>query len=429
MSLPETPVPVRPARRRPAFGSSAAGTALLWVGLRLTLLALFLGKETTVRGDVFYYFGKLSQLPRVGLGSTLIEYPTPVVWLLRLPQVLGGHGYSSYLALFMVLMALLDAGLTVWLWWRGRRTGSWAALYWMFFTFLIGPLVYNRFDLVPSVLAAAALLLLTRVPAVSGGLVALGAAIKLWPALLIIGLFGRRPGRAAASWGFAGTGAALVALSLVAAGWGRLVSPLTWQSGRGLQVESVWATPLMVNVLAHPGRYYIQLSPWQAYEIYGPGVRAMLVVSSIATVVGAAAIIALAVRSWRSPGHDVRTSAVVMIAIVSIMIVTNKTFSPQYLVWLAGPLAVYLLARGDRPRLPQERPLLVLGLVLALLTQLVYPLYYFWVTEAGPGTGRSLLTLVLALRNVGMLAFTLMAFGQAWNLLTTARGGTTTAGA
>lgn len=397
--------------------AGAAGTALVWTGLRLTMLALFLGKELSAKGDVSYYFTKISRLSEVGLSATLVEYPTPVVWLLQLPQLLGGHTEGSYWVLFMVLMAVLDAGLTAWLWWRGRRTGSLAALYWMLFTFLIGPLTYLRFDIVPAVLAAAALLLLTRLPAVSGALVALGASIKLWPALLVAGLLGERDRRAAVWWGFGVTGVALVAASVLAGGWGRLFSPLTWQGERGLQIESVWATPTMVNVLAHPGRYSIYISRYQAYEIYGPGVSAMLVVASVATVVGGLAIIALAVRAWRSPGHDLRTSATVMIAIIAVMIVTNKTFSPQYLVWLGGPLSVLLLARGTRPWWPRERTLLVLGLVLALLTHLVYPLFYSWVTGAGPGAGRATMTLVLAARNVGMLVFTVMAFGQAWSML------------
>jgi uncharacterized membrane protein len=267
------------------------------------------------------------------------------------------------------------------------------------------------------VLAAAALLLVGRVPAVAGAIVAVGASIKLWPALLVAGLFGRKDRRAAVWWGFVVTGVALVGASVLAGGWERLFSPLGWQGERGLQIESVWATPTMVNVLAHPGRYTIQTSPYQAFEIFGPGVEAMLVLATAATAIGGLAIIALAVRAWRSPGHDLRTAAAIMTAIVAIMIVTNKTFSPQYLVWLAGPLSVLLLARGDAPWWPHERTMLALGLVLALLTHLVYPLFYSWVTAAGPGTGRTLITTVLALRNVGMLVFTALAFTQAWSML------------
>ncbi len=416
-----TPPETTPAPRRSPLGP-ALGAALLWIGSRLTMLALFFSVELTVWWDVYYYFTKVSALAGAGLAHTLMEYPTPVVWLLQLPFLLGGGDQTAYVALFMVLMGLFDAALTIWLWVRGWRAGSTAgAYYWMVFVALIGPLVYTRFDLVPSFLAAAALLLLARTPAVSGGLVAMGAAIKLWPALLVAGLFGRRRGRSAVWTGFGVTGVVLVALSLLAGGWDRLISPLTWQDERGLQIESVWATPAMVNVLAHPARYVIQISQYQAYEVYGPGVEAMLTVATVATLVGALAILALGVRAWRSPGHDLHTGAMIMTAVIAVMIITNKTFSPQYLVWLGGPLAVLVVSRAGRPRgsrIPGgEVALLVLALVLALLTQLIYPGFYGWVTEAGPGTGRTVMTLVLAARNIGMLVFTVMVFARAWTLL------------
>ena len=68
-----------------------------------------------------------------------------------------------------------------------------------------------------------------------------------------------------------------------------------------------------------------------------------------------------------------------MLATVAIMTMTNKTLSPQYLLWLGGPMAALLLLRHDgQPsraagRPPARRAQL---LVLALLTQLVYPLLY-----------------------------------------------------
>ena len=60
------------------------------------------------------------------------------------------------------------------------------------------------------------------------------------------------------------------------------------------------------------------------------------------------------------------------------MTITNKTLSPQYLLWMGGPMAALLAYRPQAT--PDERPAIsrIAGqaLILALLTQLVYPLFY-----------------------------------------------------
>ena len=101
-------------------------------------------------------------------------------------------------------------------------------------------------------LAGGALLAARRRPGLTGALTGLGAAIKLWPALLIAAFLSYRPDRKPAGIAFVVVGFGLAAVSLLAGGWARLVSPLTWQSGRGLQIESIWATPLMVARAVRP---------------------------------------------------------------------------------------------------------------------------------------------------------------------------------
>lgn len=408
--------------RAPQRKTLAAGivSGLLWMGTRLTMMGLMASVESLVKGDGTYYYQKVSQLSKVGLTHTMPEYPTPVVWLLQLPYLPGGY-QSAYVKRFVALMLLVDLALTVWLWLRGRRTGSFAAAnYWIIFIFLIGPLVFARFDIIPAFLAAAALLLLARHPAVSGGLVALGAAVKLWPALLITGLFGNRS-RGIVWLGFSVTGVVLVALSVAAAGWHRLLSPLTWQKDRGLQIESIWATPAMVYSLFYPDRYRIHVSQYNAFEIVGHSVPILLMLSTVATGLGGLVILALGLRAWLARGHDLYTGAMVMTAVIAIMISTNKTLSPQYLVWLGGPLAVLLLTRSGR--LPvADRLLLVLALLMGLQTQLCFPLFYDFVNNTNPGTGHTVMVLVLATRNLWMIVFTVLSIIRAWVLLGSSRG-------
>ena len=156
------------------------------------------------------------------------------------------------------------------------------------------------------------------------------------------------------------------------------MSPLTWQSGRGLQIESIWATPLMVARAVAPERWVVDISGFQAYEIFGPGVGTWILVSNLATVAGLAMIVALCVRAFRSGRFTPVAIGLTILAIVAIMTVINKTLSPQYLLWLGGPAAALLLLRRDAGADEQRAVARIAKqlLLLALLTHLVYPLLY-----------------------------------------------------
>ena len=197
-------------------------------------------------GDVFYYHRKINALFAAGLDRTLYEYPTPVVWILWLPYGASFGSRVGYLIAFVVFMLALDALFTYALWRATGRRHDTAIDFWLIFVPLIGPLSYLRFDMLPAVLAGGALLAARRKPWVTGALTGLGAAIKLWPALLIGAFLSYRSDRRPAGVAFVIVGFGLALISLIFGGWSRLISPLTWQSDRGLQIESIWATPLML---------------------------------------------------------------------------------------------------------------------------------------------------------------------------------------
>ena len=171
-----------------------------------------------------------------------------------------------------------------------------------------------------------------------------GAAVKLWPALLIPAFLAARTAQAGRH-GVRGrrlrTGADQPDHRRLA----RLISPLTWQSGRGLQIESIWATPLMMARAVRP-RWVVDISRFQAYEIFGPGVTRLTQQRG---------------HRGRSRGSSCSSSGrtapaglpdavgLVILATVAIMTITNKTLSPQYLLWLGGPMAALLLLRDEPP--------------------------------------------------------------------------------
>lgn len=388
-----------------------ASIALRWVLSRaLTFSILVYAHETDVAGDVRYYATSIHDLFHgLGLHDTLQEYPSPVL-LLLVPQFALGFGNQvAFVVLFALSMLLVDAVFTALLWHGdGRRRGD-ATNLWLWFVPAIGPLAYFRFDLVPAALAGGAVLVAIRRPAVAGALTAIGASLKLWPAVMLPTFLIRRGDRRAVLTGFLSTGVGLLALSLIVVGYDRTTSPLHWQTARGLQIESVPATPLMVARIFDRGTWTVELSRYKAFEVFGAGVHAFGQLSSALTVLGGLLLVTLWWRGARHRNPSAETLGWLFLATALIVTVTNKTLSPQYLLWLGGPTAALAVRAAGKPALRRFARLL---LIAALATQLEYPIGYNAIVKA-----QGLMPLwvtVLAVRNVLLLYLTWIAVGQVW---------------
>lgn len=402
---------------------------LLWVVTRVLVL-LGWASLRFMLGDTRYYHAKISELGHLGPERTMVEYPTPVLWLLKLPDLVSfGHRWA-YVAAFVVLMMAVDAAFAVTLWRRGGRLRGPAVAFWSLFILAVGPMTYLRFDVVTAALAGWALImLLDRRHGLAGALVGIGAAIKLWPALLWPAtLVGNRRDRMRSFLGIVVAGGGLALASWVWAGWDRLVSPLTWQSDRGLQIESIWASiPMAWRALA-PDRFETGVSTYQAWEIHGPLVSTMLRASSVATAIGLlATVAAYAWWLWRGNQRLVEAAAF-MLLVILVMIVTNKTFSPQYIIWVGGPLAASFAISARSPHgspesFHDDRRLVRIGallLVLTLATQVIYPLGYgplAWGTEKFPQVLMVVMTIVLIGRNLGMIWLLWLVVRWIWHFL------------
>ncbi|GAA2179557.1 hypothetical protein GCM10009785_06650 [Brooklawnia cerclae] len=423
------PTPPVPAASQSGRAVAALASTVIWLLSRAVMGVLWYRREQFIDNDVRYY---LWQSASGDIGSSLVEYPTPIAVFLGVLARVAGSSENTYVATFVALMFLLDAAATIWLWTRFSRR---AATYWATFTFLVGSLIWFRIDLIPAVTVLAGLVWLNRRPGSAGAAVALGAATKLWPAVLVAPMLGvDRPGRRR-GLGFLAAGGALGLVSLLLFGWERSASPLVWQSDRGLQIESIPATWLMALRAFHPdSSHWLELSQYNAWEIYGPGVDAWLVVADV--LMGLFVVLAV-VLAWfialggaGLPGHSARaaadpersmarTHAIVLAqtALICAVMVANKTFSPQYMIWLSGPLAVLVTLPVPRRQRIEARWLGGLGLVVAALTQLVFPLGYGGILADPPHVST---TLLLVGRNLLMIILTVAtataALREAWRL-------------
>lgn len=392
-----------------------SSTAVLWLLTRGFVLWLFFGPHSWVTGDIGYFAASLAGLPDRGLASTLVEYPLPGVALVAVPWLLAkwaGHP-DLYSEILLGLALVTDAAYTVLLsrhTGRGRTAGT---VTWLLAVPLLGATTYARFDLVPGILAGVALLLLVSHPRLAAGAGAVATGLKLWPMLLLPALAARTRERQQVLVVVAVVGLLLAVGSLALAGPDRLLSPLTWQSDRGLQIESVAATPVMFAWALGPGDLVVEYSAYNAFEIFGPGVGWLLAATSVLSMLLVVGLAVVWVRAWRR-GASLGPDAVVWtcLAAVSAFMVTSRVLSPQYLLWLlpvvAAGLAVAETGRGQRLL---RRWTLVL-LVATGATQLVFPVSYSGLVSHGEGSLR--VVLVLAARNAMLVWLTVRAAREAW---------------
>jgi hypothetical protein len=312
------------------------------------------------------------------------QYPPGAAAVLLIPRLLFG-GYHRAL---VELLVAVDLAVLLLLLRRGRDVGTYAGAWtWVLGLAALGPIVVNRFDVVPTALAVFGLS--TGAPWLAGVLLGAGALVKLWPAPLLVGV--RRPAPATLA------GAVLVAVSVVVLlAVGRLGPAVDFmhnQRARGLQIESVAATPLMI---AHAFGGYRVVHEYGAFDIIGPLSGIAVRLTTYANVAVLLGYVALGLRLRRSRTYDPVGLA---LAAVLALIVTARVLSPQYQIWVLGLAALHLCTRRDRPRTTA-----VMLVAAAAVTQLLYPSRYIQLLHGG-----GVATGLLVARNVLLLAATVAA--------------------
>src|SRR4051794_32035432 len=335
--LPRAPISRRRrrtgARRKPVGGQVGVRAGVLlaaWLPSRAVPVLLLLGPYSRVGGDVSYFDASLAAAGHTGLAGTLVEYPLPAVGVLALPWLLAAASGLPYAVPLITAAAVTDLTFAVLL--LRASPGWWPATTWVVGVPLLGvTTAFARFDLVPGVLAGAALLLVAGRPRVAGVLVALATAVKLWPAVLVPALLAvARPRRSLVVPG-AVTGGVLLVVIVALAGWERVVSPLMFQAERGLQMESVGATPAMFAWWLVPGRWTVAYASSRAFEVTGPGVGVLLALTTLATLLYVAGLVLAGRRLWRARDLvDGETLVWWSLVAVTGFVVTGKVLSPQY---------------------------------------------------------------------------------------------------
>ncbi|KNY08082.1 hypothetical protein AKH00_03690 [Microbacterium sp. GCS4] len=314
--------------------------------------------------------------PIVGVTETwvypqLALLPMLATKILSAPFVAAFGVSAAYLVAWAVLVTALDVVAFAFL--LGRRPAAprrIAAWFWVGALLLLGPIAMYRIDAITVPVAIIGGLWLSRRPAVAAALLAIGAWIKIWPGALLVAALVAARARMRMLLTTVAVTAVIVAVLLLLGADAEIFGFLTEQTGRGLQIEAVAATPFLW--LATAGAARIEYSfDILTFQIAAPGADAvaavltplMAVIALVLTVVGARK----AMRGASVP----RLFPPLALSLVVTLIVLNKVGSPQFQSWLIVPALLWLVMDRARATAPA-----VLVLALCALTCLVYPLNY-----------------------------------------------------
>ncbi|MEO6942474.1 MAG: hypothetical protein ABI238_01345, partial [Terrimesophilobacter sp.] len=235
--------------------------------------------------------------------------------------------------------------------------------------------------------------------------------VKVWPVAIVAAMIVAARDR----WRVLTTAVIVSLIITVAAllfGSGaNVLSFVTQQTGRGLQVESpvstIWLWQAFGGVPGTMVYYDQQLLTWQVTG-NGTGMASVLMTPIMGLVVVAVALVAVIALRRGAQAHIMM--APLSLALVSALIAFNKVGSPQFIAWFAVPIVLGLTT--SRPGHPGWFTVpAVIGAMTAALTQVIYPYLYGWLIGLHP-----LMLAVLTARN--LLVFTLLgwAINTIWEM-------------
>jgi Glycosyltransferase family 87 len=278
------------------------------------------------------------------------QYPPGAAFLLLIPRLGISLFGVMYQPSFVVMMALVDlAGLAL-MAFLARRTGRSVGVWiWLLTMPLLQAFPILRFDLVPTVLLMAALVVIHRRPGWFGALVGLGAVIKVWPIVALFGEWDRR--RLLRSSVVAATVIAVV-FAVAAALFGDQSTFFDNQDVRGLQVEAVGSMPWYVRqtITGKPAPTVQRDGTLEIGSGAADAVAVVLKWLGLLVLVAAALWWVARERAIRGGRLDLAEAAVsrdFIFTIVLLQVVVSRVLSPQYMIWLVG-LAAVILTAGTR---------------------------------------------------------------------------------
>ena len=287
-------------------------------------------------GDVIYTYPRWIAQGMLGEGWQGITAPGVYPMFALVPMFFGSYGWGLWFA-FVIAINAIAFGLT-------RSHGRVAALAWLGFLALLGPIAVGRIDVFTVALGVVVIALTDSNPRIAGALIAVATWVKVWPIVLGLSSLLTTRARTIAYWA-AGTAAAVGLIGVIVGGVDNVTSFLGDQQGRGIQVESVAATPWLWDAFTGGYSAVVFSQELLTFEISG---TSTVEVAAILTLIEVLVLLALATRIVL---HRVRMVGEItthilglsLTTLITALIVFNKVGSPQFVSWL-GVAVIALVA-------------------------------------------------------------------------------------
>ena len=305
------------------------------------------------------------------IDDSMWQYPPLAGVVFAIPQWLFGNALTGFI-LFMIvidlliLITLLITGLNIFKFNSSstRLNGLSGAWFWVLWPILMGPLALTRFDVVPTLFALLALIALSNKkvrPYLSGFLLSIGALVKLWPMLLLV-IYPKKVIKKVSTSFISTSVLVILFMSTWSVGFNNFLNN---QTSRGLQVESIAATPFVLAKLfganvEYPFRY-------GSLEVQAAFAAEIGFLLNLFTLI---VFMILFILNYRNKLNNLNLFDKALV-IVMISIALSRVFSPQFWVWLGGLAALALVNKETK-----LKKVIVLLSISAFLTQLLYPGQY-----------------------------------------------------
>ena len=338
----------------------------LFAAVHIILIAENLYAPNGPLGDVLVTYPQWIYQGLSGDGWQGITAPGVYPVLALIPMFAGAWGWGPW---FLFVLAVNGVAFAV-----ARSHARIASLVWLGFLALLGPIAVGRIDVFTVAIGVSVIALTDSNPRVTGALIAVATWVKVWPIVLGLSSLLTTRARIIAYWAIS-SAAGIGIIAIAIGGTANVLGFLGDQQGRGIQVESVSATPWLWDAFAGGTSAVTYSTELLTFEISG---QTTATVAAALTLVEALILLALASRIVL---HRVRmvgeiTTHILGLALttlISALIVFNKVGSPQFVSWLG--VAVIALVAYWHPR--WSPVLLTLIGFIALATHVLYPYVYF----------------------------------------------------